>query len=49
LDEAQQKELVDFCCDLPPAEAWNEQADAVRERLRELLALLASLPQFQMT
>jgi uncharacterized protein (DUF1800 family) len=49
LDDAQRKALVDFCCDLPAAEAWREHADAVRSRLQELVALLASLPEFQMT
>jgi hypothetical protein len=49
LEAQQRKALVDFCCDLPPAAEWQQRPDEVRSRLAELLVLLVSLPEFQMT
>src|SRR5262249_35783396 len=49
LEAAQRKQLVDFCCDLPGATAWKDRPEEVRARLTELLVLLVSLPEFQMT
>lgn len=49
LEAEQRKQLINFCCDLPPASAWKDHPDEVRARLTELLVLLVSLPEFQMT
>jgi len=49
LDANQRRQLIDFCCDLPEASAWKDHSNEVRARLTELLVLLVSLPEFQMT
>jgi len=49
LEASQRKALVDFCRDLPAGAEWTKRAEEVRARLAELLVLLVSLPEFQMT
>ena len=45
----QRKQLIEFCCDLPAPEAWKDHSGEVQTLLTELLVLLVSLPEFQMT
>jgi uncharacterized protein (DUF1800 family) len=49
LGEEQRQTLIEFCCDLPAAETWQAHPALARSRLQELLVLLTSLPEFQMT
>ncbi len=49
LSEQKRKELTDFVADLPPCTQWASQRDQVNERLRGLLVLMLSMPEYQMT
>ena len=49
LEAGQRKALIEFCSDLPAAQAWQDHSELVRSRLQELVVLLTSLPEFQMT
>jgi len=45
----QRKELVTFLGKLPPSAEWAKQRDALNARFRNLLALLLTLPGYQLT
>lgn len=47
LEASKRQELIDCINDLPPVSQWTSQHDAVNGRLRDLLVLLTSTPDYQ--
>jgi hypothetical protein len=48
LTEAKRKELIDYLGDLPPPAEWARQRAELNEKLRGLMVLMLSTPEFQM-
>lgn len=49
LNEQQRKKLMDFLGPLPPPPEWSNRREEINNRLRTLLILMISTPEFQMT
>lgn len=49
LSELQRQKLADFLGELPPQPEWASQRDAVNGRLRAVLVLMLSTPEYQLT
>jgi uncharacterized protein (DUF1800 family) len=49
LNEQQRKKLIDYLGPLPPPPEWAKQRDEINNRLRTLLILMISTPEYQMT
>jgi hypothetical protein len=47
LEASKRQKLIDCINDLPPVSQWTSQHDAVNGRLRDLLVLLTSTPDYQ--
>jgi len=43
------EKLVAFLADLPPAQEWDDRREQVNKKLRTLLVLMLTLPEYQMT
>jgi hypothetical protein len=48
LSPAKRRELIAHLGNLPPADQWNGQRDALNKRLRAVLVALVSLPEYQL-
>jgi hypothetical protein len=49
LNEQHRKKLIDYLGPLPPPPEWAKQRDEINNRLRTLLILMISTPEYQMT
>jgi hypothetical protein len=49
LSPEKRKELLDYLADLPPMPLWPSQRDQVNQKLQNVLLLLLSTPEYQMT
>ncbi len=49
LSDEQRKKLADFLGQLPPQSEWANQRDQINGRLRALLVLMLSTPEYQVT
>ncbi len=49
LSEKKRKELIDYLGELPPQTEWAKQRKQINEKLRALLVLMLSTPDYQMT
>lgn len=49
LNEQQRQKLIEFVGQLPPPADWGGQRDEINNRLRALLVLMLSTPEYQMT
>jgi hypothetical protein len=49
LNETQRKELAEFLGPLPPPSEWPKQRDQINAKLRALLVLLLSTPEYQVS
>ncbi len=49
LNEQQRQKLIDFLGHLPPPPEWAAQREEINNRLRTLLILMISTPEYQMT
>ena len=48
LNEAQRQKLLGYLGQLPPSSQWAEQREEINSKLRGLLALMVSTPEYQM-
>ena len=48
LTEAKRKELTDYLGDLPPPGEWTKQRAQLNEKLRGLMVLMLSTPEYQL-
>jgi len=49
LDPPQRQRLIEFVGDLPPADQWAAQRNAINARLRAMLVLMMSIPEYQVS
>ncbi len=49
LSEPQRKALIDFLGQLPPPAEWAKQRDAINAKLRALIVLIMSTPEYQVS